>query len=180
MALWAGFGMSRNTELNFEKPQDDSRAITAFGSTGPVMLALSDFKYSDKAIEVVIEKASQCKKLVIVYGHEVNLWMYFLETDIGFYPCWKEQCEKELLAEIHRKWEKKIAAVVNRAKAGNLQVTTYVQAERFRTLCMEVVRKEKPSLIITKRNLGFTWFRNFFGSPADYPASHTECPVIEI
>lgn len=169
-----------NTDLNFEKPEANSQAIKAFGSRGPVMLALSTFKHFDKAIEAAIEKANQCKKLIIVYGHEVNLWLYFLETDIGFYPCWKEQCEKELLAEIHQQWEGKIEAIANRAKAENLQVVTYVRTERFRTLCMEVVKKEKPSLIITKKNLRPAWFRRFFGYPADYLASHTECPVIGV
>ena len=172
--------MSKNTDLNFEKLEANSQAIKASGSRGPVMLALSTFKYFDKAIEAAIEKASQCKKLIIVYGHEVSLWLYFLETDIGFYPCWKEQCEKELLTEIHQQWEQKIEAIANRARAENLQVITYVRAERFRTLCMEVVKKEKPSLIITKKNLRPAWFRRFFGSPADYLASHTECSVIEV
>jgi len=169
-----------NTDLNFEKPQANSQAITAVDSTRPVMLALSTFKYSDKAIEAAIEKANQCKKLIIVYGHQINLWLYFLETDIGFYPCWKEQCEKELLAEIHQQWEQKIKSIANRAKAENLLVTTYVRAERFRTLCMNVVNKENPSLIITQKTLRPSWFRRFFGSPTDYLASHTECSVIEI
>jgi nucleotide-binding universal stress UspA family protein len=171
--------MSKNTDLNFEKPKDNLRSITALGSTGPVMLALSTFENSDKAIEGAMEKASQCKKLIIVYGHEVSLWLYFLETDIGFYPCWKEQCEKELLREIHHQWAGKIEGIANRARAENLQVITYVRTECFRTLCMEVVKKEQPSLIITKQNLRPAWFRRLFGSPADYLASHTECSVIE-
>ena len=172
--------MSKNTDLNFEKLEANSQAIKASGSRGPVMLALSTFKYFDKAIEAAIEKASQCKKLIIVYGHEVSLWLYFLETDIGFYPCWKEQCEKELLAEIYQQWAGKVEGIANRARAENLQVITYVRTERFRTLCMEVVKKEKPSLIITKKNLRPAWFRSFFGSPADYLASYTECSVIEV
>jgi len=169
-----------NTDLNFESPEVNSHVIKAFGSTGPIMLALSTFKYSDKAIETAIEKASQCKKLIIVYGHEVNLWLYFLETDIGFYPCWKEQCEKELLTKIHHQWVGRVEGIANRAIAENLQVITYVRAERFRTLCMEVVKKEKPSLIIAKKNLRPAWFRRFFGSPVDYLASHTGCSVIGI
>lgn len=174
--------MSKNTDLNFEKPRprDDSRTVTVFGSTNPVMLALSTFKYSDKAMEIAIEKASQFKKLVVVYGREVNLWLYFLETDIGFYPSWKEQCEKELLAEIHQKWEQKVEDIANKARAENLEVTTYVRAGRFGTLCMEVMKKEKPSLIIIKKNLRPAWFRRFFGSPVDYLASHIECSVIEV
>lgn len=172
--------MSKNTNLNFEKPEANSQAIKAFGSRGPVMLALSTFKYSDIAIEAAIEKASEGKKLVIVYGHEVNLWLYFLETDVGFYPCWKKQCEEELLAEIHRKWEGRIEDITNRARAKNLKVITHVQAQRFRTLCMEVVKKEKPSLIIIKKNLRPAWFRRFFGSTVDYLASHIECSVIEV
>ena len=169
-----------NTDLNFEKPTANSQAITALDSTNPAMLALSTFENSDKAIEAAIEKASHFKKLVIVYGHEVNLWLYFLETDIGFYPCWKEQCEKELLAEIRQQWEGKAKDIADRAREKNLQVTTYVRTERFRTLCMEVVKKEQPSLIITKQNLRPAWFRRLFGSPADYLASHTECSVIEV
>ncbi|MBW1854891.1 MAG: universal stress protein [Deltaproteobacteria bacterium] len=168
-----------DTGYNFEKLESNLRSPEALLSTNPVMLALSTFKHSDKAIEVAIDKASQCKKLVIVYGREVNLWLYFMETDIGLFPGLKEQCEKELLTEIEQQWEEKVEAVANRARAEGLQVTIYVRAKSFKKLCLEIAEKEKPLVIITTRTLRPAWIRSLFRSPADYLASQKGCSVIE-
>ncbi|HIJ69865.1 MAG TPA: universal stress protein [Planctomycetes bacterium] len=172
--------MPRNTDFYFEMSRDVSQSAPEFGATGPVMLALSTFKDSVETIEAAIEKARRCKKLVIVFGHQVNMWLYFLETDIGFFPRWKEECEKKLLVDIHQQQEEKAEAIANRARAENIQVTTYVRTERFRAVCMEVAKKERPSLIILKKNVGPAWFRRFFGSLVGYPAPQAGCSVLEV
>jgi len=76
------------------------------------MLALSTFKRADNGIDTALEKASQCKKLVIVYGHNINLGLYFMESGIGLYPNMKEQCEKEILPDYEQQWKEKVEVYV--------------------------------------------------------------------
>jgi len=115
------------------------------------MLALSTFKNSDRAIDAALKKASQCKRLIIVYGYNVNLGLYFMESGVGLYPDLKEQCEKEILADYEQRWKEKVEVIADRARVQGIQVVTYVHAERFTSLCLEVIEKEKPYLIITPR-----------------------------
>ena len=157
----------------------DSQGTTAIASTSPVMLALSSFKHSDGAIEIALEKASQCKRLIIVYGRNVNLGLYFMESGVGLYPDLKEQCEKEILADYEQRWKEKVEVIVDRARVQGIQVVTYVHAERFTSLCLEVIEKEKPYLIVTPRPHRPDWLRSLFGSVADCLASKTDCSVIE-
>jgi len=103
-----------------------------------------------------------------------------METDIGLYPKLKEQCEKELLAEFEQQWKVKVEAIAKRARAQGIQVVTYVRTRRFTSLCLEVIEKEIPSLVVTTRPRRPAWLRNLFGSPVDYLISHAGCPVIEV
>lgn len=168
-----------NTGFEFEKSDGDLQGAAAIASTSPVMLALSTFKHSDSAIDTALKKASQCKRLIIVYGRNVNLGLYFMESGVGLYPDLKEQCEKELLADYEQRWKEKVEVIADRARTQGIQVVTYVHAGRFTSLCMEVIEKEKPSLIVTPRSHRPAWVRGVFGSVADRLASHAGCPVIE-
>jgi len=93
------------------KSNGNSQEATAIASTSPVMLALSTFKHSDSAIDTALKKASEYKRLVIVYGHNVNLGLYFMESGVGLYPDLKEQCEKEILADYEQKWKEKVEVI---------------------------------------------------------------------
>ena len=126
------------------------------------------------------KKASRCQKLVIVYGHNVNLGLYFLESGVGLYPDLKEQCEKEILADYEQRWKEKVEVIADRARVQGIQVVTYVHAERFASLCLEAIEKEKPSLIIMARSHRPDWLRGLFGSAAHRLASKTDCSVIEV
>jgi nucleotide-binding universal stress UspA family protein len=172
--------MSINSSFKFEKSDENSQAMTGIASTRTVMLALSAFKRSNGAIDMALEKASRCKRLVIVYGRNVNLGLYFMETDIGLYPKLKEKCEKKLLTEFEQQWKAKVEAIAKRARAQGIHVVTYIRTGRFTSLCLEVIEKEKPSLVVTTRPRRPAWLRNLFGSPVDYLLSHAGCPIIEV
>jgi len=169
-----------NTGFEFKKSDGDSQRAVAIASTSPVMLALYTFKHADRAINTALERASQRKRLVIVYGANVNLGLYFMASGIGIYPKLKEQCEKELLTESEQEWKEKVEAIANRARAEGLQVVTYVRVGRFISLCMEVIEKEKPFLVVTRRPRILVWIRNLFGSQVDRLIAHAGCPVIEV
>jgi hypothetical protein len=146
----------------------------------PVMLALFTLRHSDRAIETTLQKAHQCKRMIIVYGHFVNVGLYFLESGIGLFPDLKAQCERELLTELERQWYKKIAAIIHRAEADHVQVVAYIRAERFISLCLDVIEKEKPFLIVTTRPHGPAWLRRLGRYPGNHLAFYVACPVMEV
>ena len=168
-----------NDKSNTSRYDCDSQEATAIDSMRPVMLALSTFKHSESAIDTALKKARQCKGLVIVYGHNINLGLYFMESGIGLYSDLKEQCEKELLADYEQKWKEKVKLIADKARTQGIEVVTYVHAERFTSLCLEVIEKEKPSLIITVRSNRPVWLKGFFGSVSNRLAFNAGCPVIE-
>jgi len=168
-----------NTAFNFEKSDSNSQVAVTIVSTSPVMLALSTFKYADSAVNTALKKASQCKSLVIVYGHNVNLVLYFMESEVGLYSDLKEQCEKEILADYEEQWKEKVEVIADKARTQDIQVVTYVHAGRFTSLCLKVIEKEKPSLIIMARPHRPDWLRWIFSSVADRLAFRTGCSVIE-
>ena len=161
------------------KSNGNSHQASAIASTSPVMLALSTFKHADIAIDTALEKASRCQKLVIVYGHDVNLGLYFMESGVGLYPDLKEQCEKEILTDYEQQWKEKVEVIADRARAQGIEVVTYVRAERFTSLCLKVIEKEEPSLIVTAMDpRSPSWLRGLFGSAAGRLAYHTDSTVI--
>lgn len=168
-----------NTGFKFENSDRDSQGTVATASTSPVMLALSTFKHSDRAIDTALGKANQCKRLVIVYGRNVNVGLYFMESGVGIYPELKEQCEKELLAKFEQQWKEKVETIASRARTQDIKVVTYVRAGCFTSLCLEVIEKEKPSLIVMPQSHRPNWLRELFGSPAGHLVLYAGCPVIE-
>ncbi len=145
----------------------------------PVMLALSTFRKSDQAVELAIEKASKCRKLVVVYVMDVNLSRYMIGSDIGVFPRLKERYEEELLEEHRRQGEAKVESISQMARAKGISVDSHLVTGRFALECMKIVRHEKPGMIITTRSKRPKWIKKLFGSPVDYLITHAGCQVIE-
>jgi nucleotide-binding universal stress UspA family protein len=146
---------------------------------GPVMLALSTFRRSDKAIDLAMERAGECGRLLILLVADVNLARYLIGADLGLYPEIRRQCEDELLEEHERQGREHVEAIAERAREQGLEVSTHVSVGRFALLCLEVVERESPCLIVTTRSRRPAWVRRFFGSPVDHLIAHAPCPVIE-
>ena len=144
-----------------------------------VMLALSTFRQSDKAVDLAIDKAGEGRDLVVLYVADVNLARYFIGTNIGLYPELQEKGEAELLKEHERAGKKKAESIAARAREAGIQVRTRVVVGRFAVECLKVVETEKPDLIITTRSRRPQWARRFFGSPVDQLISEAGCPVVE-
>jgi len=126
-------------------PSTDAQGTNSRAATGPVMLALSTFRQSDKAVALALEKAQAGKKLVIVHVADVNLARYLIGTDIGLYPELKEKCEQELLREHEQKGKEKVESIVRRARAAGLDVATYVRIGRFAPICLEIMEVSPTS-----------------------------------
>jgi nucleotide-binding universal stress UspA family protein len=135
---------------------------------GCVMLALSTFRKSDKAVDTAIEKAHDNKKLMVVYAADINLARYLVEP------------EASLLEKHEKEGRKHVAAIAEKAKGEGIEVKTHCEVSRFGLVCLDLVQQEKPSLIITTRSKRPEWMRKLFGSPVDELVAKAGCPVIVI
>ena len=144
-----------------------------------IMLALSTFRQSEKAIELAIEKTKEGKSLIVVFVVDVNLARYFVGANLGLYPELKEKCEEELLMKHRDLATGKLSSIVRTAEDRGINVRTYISTGRFALECLEIVNKESPELIITTRSTRPAWVKKFFGSPVDYLVANAGCPVIE-
>lgn len=147
--------------------------------TGPIMLALSTFRQSEEAVELAIQKAKEGKNLIVAFVVDVNLARYFIGTDLQLYPELRVKSEEDILKEHRRQADEKAAFVARAAEDQGINVRTYISTGRFALECLEVVKKEKPELIITTRSRRPDWVKRFFGSPVDYLIANAGCPVVE-
>jgi len=143
----------------------------------PVMLALSTFRRSQKAIDLAIEKAAEGKQLVVVYVADVNLARYFIGIDVPRDV--KEKCEEELLDEHRERGTKVVESIAARAAQHGIEVTSHVEIGRFALKVLDVVRREPPALIVTTRSKRPNWVKRVFGAPVDFLIENAGCPIVE-
>ncbi|MBM4046870.1 MAG: universal stress protein [Planctomycetes bacterium] len=146
---------------------------------GWAMLALSTFRQSEKAVALALEKGAQCGGLVIVNVADVNLARYVIGSELELLPGLQDKCEEDLLKEHAQRAQAQVEALAAQAKARGIPVKTHAQIGRFGLVCMEVIRQEKPSVVITTRTRRPRWVKRLFGSPVDYLVAHAGCPVVE-
>jgi nucleotide-binding universal stress UspA family protein len=144
---------------------------------GCVMLALSTFRKSEKAIDTAIEKSRDVKKLMVVYVADVNLARYLVDVDLGLFGDLRESVESEVLEEHEKEGWKHVKEIAEKASTEGIEVKTHVQVGRFAVICLEAVQKEKPSLIVTTRSDRPAWVKRFFGAPVDVLIKKAGCPV---
>jgi nucleotide-binding universal stress UspA family protein len=147
---------------------------------GCVMLALSTFRRSKKAIEVALEKCQETKKLMVVYVVDINVARYLVGVEEEFFLGLKETVESEMLEKAEKDARDHVATIAEKAKKEGIQVKTLTQIGRFAVVCLDVVKKEKPSVIVTTRSKRPEWVKKFFGAPVDELIAKAGCPVLAI
>jgi nucleotide-binding universal stress UspA family protein len=150
------------------------------GMEGCVMLALSTFRKSEKAIEVAIEKCQETKKLMVVYVVDINVARYLVDVEEEFILGLKETVESEMLEKAEKDARKHVETIAEKAEKEGIQVKTLVQMGRFALVCLDVVKQEQPSLIVTTRSRRPDWVKKFFGAPVDELIAKAGCPVLTI
>jgi nucleotide-binding universal stress UspA family protein len=150
------------------------------GASGPVLLALSTYRQSDRAVDLAIEKARRARRLVVVNVADVNLARYMVGTDAGLYPEVREQGEQSLLRKHEEEARRRAEAIAERARAEGIETQTRVEVGRFGLVCLRIMREERPSLVVTTRSRRPEWVRRFFGSPVDFLIANAGCPVVAV
>ena len=147
---------------------------------GCVMLALSTFRRSEKAIDVAIDKCREAKKLMVVYVVDINVARYLVGVEEEFFLGLRETCESEMLEKAEKEAREQVTMIAEKAKKEGIQVKTLVQVGRFAVVCLDVVQQGQPSLIVTTRSRRPEWVKKFFGAPVDELIAKAGCPVIAI
>ncbi len=147
---------------------------------GPVMLALSTFRQSERAVRLALERARGNGRLLVVDVVDVNLARYFMGTDVGFYPGIMKAIEDELLARHEADARRRVASVEDRARAEGIEVESRVEVGRFALVCLPIAREVLPEVVFTTRSARPAWVRRLFGSPVDDLIAGAGCPVVEV
>jgi nucleotide-binding universal stress UspA family protein len=155
-----------------QSPDDATRNME-----GCVMLALSTFRQSEKAIDIAIEKSRNVKRLMVVYVADVNLARYFVDVDTGLFGELRESCESEMLEQHEKAGRKHVAGITERAQKEGIEVDTHFEIGRFAIVCLDIVQQARPSLIVTTRSKRPEWVKKFFGAPVDDLTANAGCPV---
>ena len=146
-----------------------------------IVLAVSTFRESDRAVECAIEKASGQGELYCIYIIDVRLSEYcFAESGGSCYPKWKKRYIKEVLASYRHKAERTIQAIKEQADQCGLEVKAEVQYGGFAKKCVTFIQNIDPDAVVTTRAQRPGILRKIFGSHVDYIIEHVDCPVIEI
>jgi len=145
-----------------------------------VMLALSSFRQSELVISKALEEAKKTKYLLLVYVVDINLARYFIDSDQIVTDQLRNRCEEEILAEHKERGKKYVENIERRARTSGISVKTVFQMGRFGLICVDIMQKENPLVIVTTRSKRPEWVKKFFGSPVSYLIKHASCPVIEV
>jgi nucleotide-binding universal stress UspA family protein len=142
----------------------------------PILIALSTFRHSEDAIEIIKSLGSK-NKLVVCYFTDQNIYKY--RPQIPF-TCGQDAIQEiinqDRIANAYR-----IEEIVEIAKLNNIKdIQTYTGVGRFAPMVLEIVRKENPSLILTTRSERSTILKWIFGSPIDKIRKEAKCKVVEI
>ena len=159
--------------------RSDTREKGTAGPAPPVMLALSTFRKSDKAIELALQRAAEHGTLMVVFVVDVNLARYLVGSDIGMFPDLREKCEAEVLKQHRQQAEQQAKSIAEMSATRGITAKTRVSVGRFGIECMKVISQEQPELVVTTRSNRPAWVRRLFGSPVDYLIENADCPVIE-
>ena len=147
---------------------------------GCVMLALSTFRRSEKAVALAMEKCQAVRNLMIVYVVDINVARYIVGAEEAFLFDMKEQNESELLEKAEKDAREAVAKIAKEAEKKGIQSKTIVKVGRFAVICLEVVKQTHPSVIVTTRSRRPEWVKKFFGAPVDELIAKAGCPVLVI
>ena len=145
---------------------------------GCVMLALSTFRKSEAAVHTAIEKAKSIRKLCVVFVADMNLARYYIGAEIP--PAMKEMYEEEILKLDEKEGLAHVEEIAAKARLQGIEMKSVVKIGRFALVCLDVVKQEKPSLIVTTRSQRAEWVKRVFGSPVNELIKKAGCPVLDV
>jgi nucleotide-binding universal stress UspA family protein len=145
---------------------------------GCMVLAPSTFRWSDKAVEVAMEKFREIRKLMVVYVVDIDVARYFVGVEDEASVKYRESCESEMPENAEKEGRDHVATIAEKAEKDGIEVKTLVRLGEFAAVCLDLVDQVRPSLIATTRSRGPAWVKKFFGAPVDELIAKSGCPVV--
>ncbi len=145
---------------------------------GCVMLALSTFRKSEKAVHTAIQRAKEVKKLLVVFVADMNLAQYFIGADLP--PSTKEHCEADLLKLHEKEGIGHVEEIAAKARLEDIKMKSVVEIGRFDSVCLDLIEQEKPGLVVTTRSQRPEWVKKVFGAPVSELIEKAGCPVLVV
>jgi nucleotide-binding universal stress UspA family protein len=147
---------------------------------GCVVLALSTFRKSERAIDTAIQKAKSTGKLLVVFVADIDLANYFLGAEAEVLPALKEMCEADILKRNQEEGNNHVQMIAARARLENIETRSIIQVGEFAAVCLDVIKQEKPSLIVTTRSQRPEWVKKVFGAPVRELIEKAGCPALVV
>ncbi len=145
-------------------------------SNGCVALALSTFRQSQKAVCTAILEARCTKKLIIVYVVDVNLSRYLIGPEYDY--AIRDLCETDLLLQYQREGRFLVEEIAAQARRENIEAESLVQIGRFAYVCLGLIQRVKPSVVVTTRSKRPDWVKRLYAAPVDEIIEKAGCPVV--
>jgi nucleotide-binding universal stress UspA family protein len=145
---------------------------------GCVVLALSTFRKSEKAVDTAIQRARSTGKLLVVFVADINLAQYFMAAELPLFM--KEMCEADILKQHEQEGHEHVQMIAARAKLEDIETKSIIQVGEFAAVCLDVVKQERPSLIVTTRSQRPGWVKKVFGAPVSELIEKAGCPVLVV
>ena len=145
---------------------------------GCVMLALSTFRKSEEAVNTAMQYAREVKKLCIVFVADENLARYYIASEVP--ASLRGSYEEELLEFDEKEGLAQVEEIAAKARLEGIEIKSIVKIGRFAHICLDCIKQEKPSLVVTTRSQRPEWVKRFFGSPVNKLVDYAGCPVVVI
>lgn len=144
-----------------------------------VLLALSTFRKSERAVETALVEARRSGRLTVLHVVDKNLARYLLGMNLAAFPEAKERCEADILKDKEDEGRRLVAAIASRAADMGIDTKAKVVVGRFAQECLKAVEEDDPELVVTTRSQRPAWVKRLFGSPVDEVVRRAGRPVIE-
>ena len=109
---------------------------------------------------------------------DMNLARYYIGAEIS--PAMKEMYEDEILRLDEKEGLSHVEEIAAKVRLEGIEMKSVVKIGRFALVCLDVVKQEKPSLIVTTRSQRAEWVKRVFGSPVNELIKKAGCPVLDV
>ena len=92
----------------------------------------------------------------------------------------KEMCETDILKLNEEKGYVHVQMIAARAKLDDIETRSVIQIGNFATVCLDLVKKTNPALIVTTRSQRPEWVKIVFGAPVNELIEKAGCPVMVV
>lgn len=145
-----------------------------------ILLSLSSFRFSEKAVETAFDLADQNSELCVLWVIDVNLSRYLVGLDSGLSYESKEMFYHELHEKFLQIANGNLEKIIEKAQDFKINITTEVVIGRFAIESLRVAHQKKPMIIVTTRSNRAQWLIDRFGSPVKVLTEQSDCPVIVV